>query len=76
MRFQDVALQSPFLIQQHIPLTTEGTDSLEYYSCVGLTQESFLEAHVIVFIVNQDWLDSIACNQEFEAMITRKMKFR
>ncbi len=39
-------------------------------------QESFMEARVIVFILNEDWLDSIPCNQEFEALIARKPGFR
>ncbi|KAL6756657.1 hypothetical protein V8C86DRAFT_2644588 [Haematococcus lacustris] len=34
-------------------------------------RESFLEARVVVFVINEDWMDSIACNQEFEAMVTR-----
>lgn len=39
-------------------------------------QESFIEARVVVFVINEDWLDSIPCNQEFEALITRKRRFR
>eukprot|EP00955_Chlamydomonas_euryale_P043447 352594-Chlamydomonas_euryale.AAC.12 len=35
-------------------------------------QESFLEARVVIFVINEDWLDSIPCNQEFEAVLTRK----
>lgn len=40
------------------------------------TQEAFLESSVIVFVVNEDWLDSIPCNQEFEALIRRKKNYR
>ena len=39
-------------------------------------RESFVEARVVVFVINEDWLDSIPCNQEFEAQITRKVGFR
>ncbi|KAG2491383.1 hypothetical protein HYH03_010175 [Edaphochlamys debaryana] len=39
-------------------------------------RESFVEARVVVFVINEDWLDSIPCNQEFEALITRKNNFR
>eukprot|EP00200_Dunaliella_tertiolecta_P006306 CAMPEP_0202355414 /NCGR_PEP_ID=MMETSP1126-20121109/10320_1 /ASSEMBLY_ACC=CAM_ASM_000457 /TAXON_ID=3047 /ORGANISM="Dunaliella tertiolecta, Strain CCMP1320" /LENGTH=984 /DNA_ID=CAMNT_0048948029 /DNA_START=163 /DNA_END=3117 /DNA_ORIENTATION=- len=39
-------------------------------------RESFLEASVVIFVINEDWLDSIPCNQEFEALITRKRQLQ
>ncbi|KXZ45697.1 hypothetical protein GPECTOR_51g682 [Gonium pectorale] len=38
-------------------------------------REAFLEARVVVFLLNQDWLDSIPCNQEFEGLIRRKSTY-
>jgi len=31
---------------------------------------------VVIFVINEDWLDSIPCNQEFEAVITRKRRLQ
>lgn len=35
-----------------------------------------MEARVVIFVINEDWLDSIPCNQEFEALITRKRRLQ
>ncbi|GLC46723.1 hypothetical protein PLESTM_001916300 [Pleodorina starrii] len=39
-------------------------------------REAFLEARCVVFLVNQDWMDSVPCNLEFEGLIKKKMNFR
>lgn len=35
-------------------------------------REAFLEARLVIFLFNQDWLDSIPCNLEFEGLIKHK----